>query len=152
MKLGEKLKNTLKELQRAQLKTAIAQHKADLEKIRKERQKTMNWLYGIRDDFIDQIDAGKVPVEKINDYDKQKWLELAQKGNAASQDIWKDFTRFWKDEGLEVIINDCHDGVGLDSWKSITMKPLPDSDQEFDYRCRFCGITNQFGECKACLR
>jgi hypothetical protein len=140
MKLGEKLKNTLEELEHAQIKTATAQYKADLEKIRNERKQTEKWFQEIRSSLIFQIEANKVPAEKINDYDKQKWLKLAEKGNAANQDIWEVFVRFWKDEDLEVIINECHDGMGMESWKTITVKPLLDSFHTVtEDRCEFCG-------------
>jgi hypothetical protein len=147
MNLGEKLKKTLEELERAQIKTATAQHNADLEKIRKERQTTMNWLYGIRDDFVDKIDDGKVPAEKINVDSRHRWLELAKKGNAANQDIWEDFIQFWKDEGLEVMVQDRHDGGGTYSWKVITLNPLPNlSHMKPDPRLDFMqGLGNYSG-------
>jgi hypothetical protein len=148
MKLGDILKNTLKELAIAQLKTATAQCRADLENIRKERKETERWIQEIRISLILQIESSKVPAKKINHYDKQKWLELVEKGNAANQDIWEGFVRFWNAEGLEVIINECHDGVGMESWKSITVKPLPNLSRTVtEDRCGFCGKYVYGGDC-----
>jgi hypothetical protein len=148
IKLGDILKKTLEELERAQIKTATAQHIADMDKIRNERKRTAIWIQEIRSSLILQIEDNKVPVRKINNYDKEKWLELARKGNAADQDIWDFFIQFWNAEGLEVIINDCHDGVGLDSWKTITVKPLPNLFHTVtDDRCGFCGKYMYGGEC-----
>ena len=69
MTLGEKLKATFEELEQARIEGAEAQHNADLDKVRRERAAIKDKLDKIKDLFVTQIDAGKVPFKKIENYD-----------------------------------------------------------------------------------
>ena len=62
MKLGDKLKQTLDELERAKINELDSQHRADMEKIRKARADTKDWLDNVKENFIIKIEAGKVPL------------------------------------------------------------------------------------------
>lgn len=125
MKLGDKLKQTLDELDRARIQGLEAQAAADMEKIRRERELLAEWLENIRLDFVDAINAGKVPLKKIKAYDRQAWLKKAISGKAEHQDIWTLFTKFWAGEGLDVAVLEGHDGVGQESWINLTLKIMP---------------------------
>ena len=126
MKLGEKLKQTLDELERAKINGIEAQHRADMEKIRKARADTKDWLDFIRETFVNQIEAGKVPLKKIENFDRESWLKKAVQGKAENQDLWNDFRQYWRSEGLEPEINEAHDGMGMKSWINFTVKVLPE--------------------------
>jgi hypothetical protein len=126
MNLGEKLKKTIAELETARLFKIQEQKNADMVKIRKERQETTNWLYAIRDTFVDDIQDGKVPANTVTSFDKRSWLEKALKGKAPNQDIWDENQQFWKSEGLQLLVSYEHDGVGVRSWIVISLKPVPE--------------------------
>ena len=125
MNLGDKLKQTLEELERARIQGLEAQAAAELAKIRKERDALAKWLEDIRLDFIDQINASKVPLKRIKNYERETWLKKAISGKAEHQDIWSLFTKFWASEGLDVAVLDGHDGMGQESWTNITLKVMP---------------------------
>lgn len=125
MKLGDKLKQTLEELERARIEGLEAQAAAELAKIRKERDALAKWLEEIRLDFIDQINASKVPLKRVKNYEREAWLKKAISGKAEHQDIWNTFTKFWVSEGLDVAVLDGHDGMGTDSWLNVTLKVMP---------------------------
>jgi hypothetical protein len=125
MKLGEKLKQTLEELERARISSLEAQASAELEKVRRERKDLAEWLERIRLDFIDQINASRVPLNKIKNYERETWLKKAIQNKAEHQDLWNLFTRFWATEGLDVAVIDAHDGVGQESWINLTLKIMP---------------------------
>lgn len=126
MTLGEKLKATFEELEQARIEGAEAQHNADMEKVRRERADIKDKLDKIKDLFVTQIDAGKVPFKKIENYDWEKWIkDAANTSRASHQDLWTEFKNFWAKEGLAIRINDAHDGGGLKSWINVTLVLLP---------------------------
>lgn len=125
MKLGDKLKQTLEELERARVEGIEAQAAADMEKIRREREALAEWLENIRLDFTEEINAGKVPLKKIKAYDRQAWIKKAIAYKAEHQDLWTMFTKFWASEGLDVAALDGHDGLGQESWINLTLMILP---------------------------
>jgi hypothetical protein len=125
MKLGDKLKQTLDELERAKVQGIEAQAAADMEKIRRERDALADWLENIRLDFVEDINNGKVPLKKIKNYDRQAWLKKAISGKAEHQDLWSLFSKYWHSEGLDAAVLDGHDGVGQESWINLTLKIMP---------------------------
>jgi hypothetical protein len=125
MKLGEKLKLILDEMNRAKVEGLLAQHNADMEKIRKERTDIEDWIKHVTEKMVSQINAGKVPLVVLKNYDRQQWVRKAKLSNAEHQDIWNDFRQFWHSEGLDPIISEDHDGMGMESWINITVKVLP---------------------------
>lgn len=125
MKLGDKLKQTLEELERARVNGIEAQAAANMEQIRRERDAIAEWLENIRLDFIEEINANKVPLKKIKAHERRVWLEKAIAGKAEHQDLWTMFTKFWASEGLDVAVLNAHDGVGQESWINLTLMILP---------------------------
>jgi cell fate (sporulation/competence/biofilm development) regulator YlbF (YheA/YmcA/DUF963 family) len=134
MKLGEKLKKTLDELEQAKIQGIEAQNRADMIKIRRERQELENFLNDIRETFVYQINEGRVPLEKIENFDRESWLKKAVKGDAEHQDLWNDFRQYWRSEGLEPKVSEAHDGMGMKSWTNLTVEVLPE-------RPRLPGVT-----------
>lgn len=120
--LGEKLKATFDELEKAQIVGAEKQHHADMEKVRKERADIKNKLDKMRDLFVVQIEAGKVPLKKIENYDWMKWIKnAANTSRVPHEDLWHEFKNFWVKEGLAIKINDAHDGGGIKGWINVTL-------------------------------
>lgn len=124
-KLSEKLKKTLEELEQARVKGIEAQAAADMEAIRRARADLEDWLEHVRVKLISQIDRGRVPLKKVRDYNRQDWLRSANKGHATNHDLWTKFRAFWVKEGLEPVLEEAHDGVGVESWINLTVKLLP---------------------------
>lgn len=125
MKLAEKLKQTIDELEAARIKGLEAQHNANLEKIRAERLDIQDWLKHITEKMTAQILAGKVPLHKVSDYSRQEWIRNAMMAKAKHQDLWQDYMRDWAKEGLSPVIHECHDGMGMESWINMSVKILP---------------------------
>jgi hypothetical protein len=124
-KLSDKLKKTLDELEQARIKGLEAQASADMEAIRRARADIENWLENARIDLVDQIERGRVPLKKVKDYGRQDWLRSANKGHATNHDLWTKFRNFWVDEGLEPVLEEAHDGMGMESWINLTVQVLP---------------------------
>jgi hypothetical protein len=122
--LGQKLAATLDELEKAKIEGLEKQASADREKIRKERLS----LTRLKDDTISTLTAsiidGRVPLIKIKDYDRRKWVQEAVKGKAAHQDIWNELTAWARSNALHIKIEDAHDGVGIESWINLTVVPV----------------------------
>jgi hypothetical protein len=125
MKLSDQLKSTLDMMNKARIETLEKQHNSDIHKIQRERQELANWLNNIKDSIVDQIKNNKVPMMKVKNYDKQKWIKNAFAGKAEHQDIWNDFKQYFYSEGLHPIFTDEHDGMGMESWISLTVEILP---------------------------
>jgi hypothetical protein len=131
MKLGDKLKKTLEELEQARIKGLEAQAAADMEAIRRVRADLEDWLDHTRTHLVSQIEAGKVPLKKVTDYTRQQWLRDANKGVASNHDLWSKFRQFWISEGLEPVLEEAHDGMGRESWINLTVKVLPARPRNF---------------------
>lgn len=125
MKLGEKLKKTLGELEQAKIKGLEAQAAADMEAVRRARADVEDWLEHVKNDLVSQINLGRVPLKRVTDYNRQIWLREANKGHSSNFDLWSKFRQFWVTEGLEPVIEEAHDGIGMDSWINLTVKVLP---------------------------
>lgn len=125
MLLGEKLKKTLVELEQAGIKGIEAQAAADIEATRQARADIENWLEIIRIDLVDQIERSKVPLIRVKDHKRKIWLQEAKKGHAANFDLWSKFRTFWMKEGLEPVLEEAHDGIGVESWINLTVKVVP---------------------------
>jgi hypothetical protein len=123
MTLSEKLKATLNELEQARVNGIEAQHNADLEKIRKERSAIKDKLDKIKDLFVEQIEAGKVPLKKIENYEWKDWVKASysQSSKTPHLDLWMEFHKFWADEGLVIRITDGHDGAGMTDWINVSL-------------------------------
>jgi hypothetical protein len=125
MKLSEKLKNTLDDLEKAGIKNLQAQAAADMKKIRKEREEDQKYLDFKKASIVTAIDEGKVPLLKVKDYSRQDWLRSLDKGKGRNQDLWTDFRQYFRSEGIEVVLTEDHDGVGMESWINMSVKVLP---------------------------
>lgn len=125
MKLGDKLKKTLDEMEKARIKGIEAQAAADMEAIRRVRYELDNWLEHVKTELVSQIEAGRVPLKKVKNFDRRKWLLDAYKGVSTNHDLWTKFRQFWISEGLEPAIEEAHDGMGIESWINLTVKVLP---------------------------
>lgn len=131
MKLGEKLKQTLDELEQARIKGLEAQAAADMEAIRRTRAELEDWIEHTRVELVAQIERGKVPLKKVTDYNRKEWLRSASKGHASNHDLWSKFRNFWIKEGLEPVLEEAHDGIGIDAWINLTVKVLPAKPRNF---------------------
>lgn len=118
--LGEKLAKTLDELEAANVKELEKQAAADLAKIRRERETHNYFVDDFRQYLIDTIVADKVPAKKIKDYDRQRWVRDAVKGAAAHQDIWNGLRNWAREQGLVIVVREGHDGMGMESWITLT--------------------------------
>ncbi len=123
--LGERLKTNLDILEQARIKASDEKAAADLAKVKAERDRMVKFCNKLRDTFTAQINADKFPSYKEKSWDRQTWLDAAVKGKAKFQDVWDDLQRWAESENLKVIVMDQHDGVGIESWKEITVEPLP---------------------------
>lgn len=130
-KLGDKLKQTLNELEQARIKGIEAQAAANMEAIRRARADVEDWLDHTRTHLVSQIEAGKVPLKKVTDYTRRQWLLDANKGVASNHDLWSKFRQFWISEGLEPVLEEAHDGMGMESWVNLSVKVLPARPRSF---------------------
>lgn len=121
--LGDKLKKTLDELEEARIQGLAAKHAADLEKIRKDKAKREKFVRRLYEDIVDKIEAGRVPLVKVDSYENQDWIRKAEKGKAEFQDLWSDFIQRLGYEKLRLVVHEDHDGVGIKSWINVTVEP-----------------------------
>jgi len=128
MSLGNKLSNTLKELEAAKISKAQAREAEQKMKILEERQALEALVLRAQNHIATKIEGGLVPHFKIENYDHQKWVKNAISGKGAHMDIWNHFM-IWADE-QELVVNafDDHDGVGMRSWISLTVAPRSEGD------------------------
>lgn len=68
-----------------------------------------------------EIPKGKVPETKIKDYDMQQWLRTAKKDHNMIV-----FEAKLRNAGLELVLREEHDGMGMESWIVMTVKPAAD--------------------------
>lgn len=121
--LGSKLKELLEELEAANIKSLELQHLADLSKIREKRLQKSEFTKYIIDTFVLQLEQNKIPYLKIKDYTDATWIREAVKQKAEFQDIWNDLVSYFNKQNCHIVVNDQHDGIGMESWITITLKP-----------------------------
>jgi hypothetical protein len=143
MKLGDQLQATITELEQAGIRAASEQAAADLKKVRADREARQFKLDQLKLNIVNLIKMDKVPFVKIDAYSEQKWFKDAHLGKAKNQELWTEFTKFFRNEKLEILINDQHDGQGMKSWITITVQPTKYADV---YKGDLGAFTNIFGE------
>jgi len=126
MKLGDKLKATLAELEQANIRRLEEQARADMEKIRKEREQDDRFVKEVFDHIVDRINAGRVPLYRVMDYNRQKWVREVKKGSGRNYDLWKNMVEYLRKERLGIVTAEGHDGMGMESWIEISVEVLPD--------------------------
>jgi len=130
--LGEKLAKTIDELDTANIKALAEKAAADLAKIRRERQELFNLVDDFRQYLINTIVAEKVPSKKVTGYDRQNWIREAVKGTAPHQDIWNGLRDWAREQQLVVIAREEHDGMGMESWITLTAEPVRRGNRSVD--------------------
>ena len=119
-KLGNKLAATVAALEAANINKLDAQAAADLDAVRKEREELKQFVDGFRHYLIDTITAEKVPAKKIKDYHRMSWIRNAMKGTAAHKDIWNDLRNWAREQALDIVASEDHDGMGMANWITLT--------------------------------
>lgn len=105
-KLGDKLKSIVDELNDANIKNEEDRANADIEIIRKNKQKKIIEIEEIKKNIVDQIKNDKFPYVKITDDSLRNWIMSAKKGNAEFQEVWSAFVTYFKYEKCSVIIKE----------------------------------------------
>jgi hypothetical protein len=121
--LGDKLKKTLDELEEARLKTLEEKANADMAKVRKEKAKKERLVSRIQNRIVSAIEAGKVPLVKIEAHDEKEWIRKAEKGQAEYQDLWSQLIRDFGEEKLRLVVSEGHDGMGMKDWLNVSVEP-----------------------------
>lgn len=124
MTLGDKLANTIKELEEAKIAGAAAQANADINAIRLRKSKRLLYLDAMFANICNTIEKGKVPHVTVKAHDDKQWLRSAVKGKAEFQDLWNDFIGKFGKEKLSVNLVEEHDGCGMTDWVAVTVTPL----------------------------
>lgn len=124
--LGDKLKQTMNELEEARLKTLEEKANADMAKVRKEKAKKERLVSRIQNRIVAAIEAGKVPLVKIEAHDEQEWIRKAEKGKAEYQDLWSRLIQDLGQEKLRLVVSEGHDGMGVKGWINVSVEPSKD--------------------------
>lgn len=121
--LGDQLKDILEELEAAKIKSLEEKANADREKIRKRRLEVYNFLNDFYGYVVKSIMQGRVPLKKVKDYDMQQWIRNARDGKAEHQDIWNEQQKRLSLNKLAYVIEEAHDGMGMESWINLSVAP-----------------------------
>lgn len=136
--LGDQLKDILEELETAKIKGLEEKAKADREKIRQRRLELHNFLNDFYGYVVKTIMEGRVPLCKVKDYGMQQWIRDARTGKADHQDIWNDQHRRLNSNKLTYVVEEAHDGMGMESWINLSVSALPN-------RPRSAGLKDELG-------
>lgn len=125
MSLGKQLEKTLKEMKDANLRKSQMKDTAQLEEIRKQREKLTRMVDDIIQDITTKIEAGIIPHYTVEDYSDQQWIFAVNKqgSTTAHADIWDRLTEWASENELTIKISDEHDGMGMKSWIGISAQP-----------------------------
>jgi hypothetical protein len=123
--LGDKLQATVKALEEARIKGLEEQSRADIARVKRERVKREKFVDKIRKTIVAQIEAGRVPAVKVTANADCEWIRDAEKGKAAYQDFWSTLIQDFGQEKLRLHVVEGHDGMGMESWVTVTAQPSP---------------------------
>lgn len=95
------------------------------EKARKERRECERFFRDFQEDIVADIEADKpVRVKKIKLmtalYANGKPISVREHPN---HEVWLAFKAWLDENGLDVSVVDQHDGVGIESWYELQVKP-----------------------------
>lgn len=122
--LYEKLNNIEKLLAEANIKSLEEKEKADLEKLKREKEEIESFVSNIKNEIIEKIENGKIPFIKVKSHDRKTWIQNANHGKAKYNSIWNEMVQFFKNERIKVVVKDEHDGMGMESWITITVEVI----------------------------
>jgi hypothetical protein len=123
--LGDKLQATVKALEDARIKGLDEQSRADVARVKRERARREKFVDKIRKTVIAQIEAGRVPAVKVTVHADCEWIRDAEKGKAPYQDFWSTLIQDFGQEKLRLHVVEGHDGMGMESWVTVTAQPSP---------------------------
>lgn len=123
MRLGDKLKNTIAAREEAARVEADRKRREAEEKTRRERAKILEWLRDWKTDTIHAIETGHEPKpvripRYVGDYSTGS-IGLPRHPH---HDLFLPFLDWAKEEGLDLVILDNHDGGAMESWWEISVK------------------------------
>jgi hypothetical protein len=125
--LGTRLRDNIQRVEREKQEAEAAKQKA-LERRRMEnREKCISWFNRWSTDIAAEIDSGRVPhsvrVPKHIEGESGWKGSINEPGND-NHWLWREImTRWARQEGLELIITHEHDGMGMESWRELRVKP-----------------------------
>lgn len=125
MSLGTMLATTLQNdayavVNREAARLAAIQARKDA--LRKSRVNMLDRFY---ERIESAITEGKVPAVKVKTYTNRQWIQNAfDRKTEEDVDVMRAFELRLIDEGLDLVLSEEHDGMGIESWLVIRVKPI----------------------------
>ena len=127
MTLGQKLTATIQQAQDEENRKIQEERAKNDRKRQAERQSRERFVQDTKATIVAEIETGKQPRIKVKNYDLRQWIEALRRSKThttiADSDIWEALISWLADEGMELLIHDEHDGIGMSEW--ITLVPTP---------------------------
>ena len=120
--LAQSLSNTLSALKLANITGVKSQSQFDRKLAQSTREIHKDWVAVWQLNIISDITRGSVPYIEIHNWEQRKWISGVTKGaGPPNQDLWIKLNKFCVSEGLQLKVSDAHDGVGMKSWKVLSV-------------------------------
>ena len=124
MKLGEKLRDIIRDENRAKFEAARKERDAEDQRRAVVRRDRTQLIDRIKESFIHQIKNNRKPSYRIAPTDFRSWVNRCQtQAIWSDKDIWVSFLIWLDSEDLLVKITEEHDGVGIESWLVVGAEP-----------------------------
>lgn len=122
--LGERLHAARRLREEANARDEARRLRIEERKLEEQRRGVRNLIFGLNSKLVEAIEHGHEPVRKISKWEHQTWLREAAKGKAPhNQIIWDDWVSELEEEELRIVLEEDHDGMGMQSWINVRFEP-----------------------------
>jgi hypothetical protein len=136
MTLGAMFKDIARKEEEAKVEAFRKEEEAKARVRAKRRQERENLMNAIEEEIVDKIKAGEKPFYRVFMTDQcAEWINLCDfypTQPVEDRDRYDATAEWLKAEGLRLKITEAHDYLGFQHWLEITVKALPDPEDEAD--------------------
>lgn len=125
MSLGEKLKNTITEIEEKETARLKALREERQLRLAKERKQKSGMLELLKKDIAVQIEQGRIPDIRIYNTMEYDWITDFNYGRSLDQDLWTSFLEWGKSEQLNITLKKKEfDKYDMETYITLTAKPI----------------------------
>lgn len=125
--LGSRLRENIQRIEREKQEAEAARLRALERRLAESRERCMSWFNRWSADIVAEINSGRIPhpvrIPKHIEGESGWKGSINEPGND-NHWLWRETMIPWaRQEGLELVVTHEHDGMGMESWRELRVKP-----------------------------
>lgn len=127
MTLGERLRWNIEKAEREKQAALAAKQRAEERRLAEQRERCLSWFNRWAAEITEAISSGKSPAAtRIPAYVEggKGWQGRINEPGNENHWLWQEIMVPWaRQEGLELVVTQDHDGMGMESWHMLGVRP-----------------------------